>query len=340
MKNIYLTLDYELFFGQFSGTQKKSIIEPTERLLKVLSHHNVKATFFVDSGYLIKLDEFRRKFPVLEDDYTDIITQLKWLDECGHDIQLHIHPHWEDCFFDGNKWVMDTHRYRIHDFNQQEIDDIVFRYKKVLSELKEKDVFAYRAGGWCIQPFDSIKSALMRNNIWLDSTVFKNGRGQSKTHYFDFKNIPNKSSWKFLNDPCVEDRNGFFTELPISSYKAPPIFFWRLAFFKKFGGNYHSSFGDGTAAGGSRWPLLRILFFSSNSVVSVDGFKSSFLAKAFDTLSSDINDFVIIGHPKAMSQYSLDQLESFLVSNRKHNFVSFSDYFIDQTCPACTANNR
>ena len=36
--NIYITLDYELFFAQESGSVEKSIIEPTQKLLDVVEH--------------------------------------------------------------------------------------------------------------------------------------------------------------------------------------------------------------------------------------------------------------------------------------------------------------
>ena len=64
MRKILITLDYELFFGQ-SGSIEKSIIEPTEKLLSILDRFNIKASFFVDSGYILKLKEYMRKFDVL-----------------------------------------------------------------------------------------------------------------------------------------------------------------------------------------------------------------------------------------------------------------------------------
>jgi len=325
MKNkILITLDYELFFGSNVGTQQNCIIYPTNRLINILDKYNVKATFFVDSGYLVKLEEEKEKYISLEKEYQEIVTQIKKLDKNGHSIQLHIHPHWEDSYYDGKKWIINTKRYRLHDFNELEIEDIVFRYKKVLTDIIGDKIFAHRAGGWCIQPFNKLKNALKKHNIWLDSTVFENGKNSSKTHYFDFKNSPKKSCWNFEEDPLIEEENGFFKEFPISSYKLSPIFFWKLVFFKKFGSTEHNGFGDGTAAGGSKKDKIRMLTSFTNSVVSIDGYKSSFLQDAYNNFLTKRgnNHFVIIGHPKAMSEYSLKKLENFIIKNNSNNFIS------------------
>ncbi|MDQ3047425.1 MAG: hypothetical protein M3R27_07750 [Bacteroidota bacterium] len=93
--NIYLTLDYEIYFGENHGTVEKCILAPTRELIRIAETHDVRFSFFVDCGFILKLDEYRKEFPQLEKDYTSITEQVKYLSETGHDIQLHIHPHWE-----------------------------------------------------------------------------------------------------------------------------------------------------------------------------------------------------------------------------------------------------
>ena len=221
---IFITLDYELFFGPRFGTVLASIIEPTERLIEIANKHNIRMTFFIDIGYIIKLKKYKSKYIELEQDYKLITEQIQVLASSGHDVQLHIHPHWEDSYYDGSKWVMVTERYRLHDFSNDEIKDIVFRYKKSLEEITCNQIFTYRAGGWCIQPFSKIKQALKENGLWLDSTLFKNGTAKSSTHFFNFKNMPEKIQYSFEDDPLVEAPNGYFLEVPISSYKISLLF--------------------------------------------------------------------------------------------------------------------
>jgi len=67
--NIYLTLDYEIYFGENHGTVEKCIIYPTSELIRIAEKHNVRFSFFVDCGFILKLDEFRKKFPALENNY-------------------------------------------------------------------------------------------------------------------------------------------------------------------------------------------------------------------------------------------------------------------------------
>ena len=330
MSNIFITLDYELFFGSNSGTQEKSIINPTNRLLEVLDKFQIKATFFVDSGYLIKLDDYRKKYSILENDYKTILEQIMRLDRDGHDIQLHIHPHWEDSYFNGKKWIIDTSRYKLDDFSSEKIDDIVYRYKKVLTDIVGEKVFVYRAGGWCMQPFSTIKDALKKNNIWLDSTVFRGGKNSSKTHTFDFTNAPNKRYWRFDDNPLVENKDGFFTEIPIADYKISPLFYWKFAFFKKFGGENFSGFGDGVAATStSKWDKVKMLITFSQGVVSLDGYRIAYLEKAFKLFKQQNKEknFVIIGHPKAMNFFSLNKLDSFIRKNNNENYTIYSKEF-------------
>lgn len=325
---ILLTLDYELFFGSNTGTLQKSIIEPTNKLLKVLNQYNVKATFFVDSGYVLKLKEYRKEFKILENDYKKIISQIRYLHQNGHEIALHIHPHWEDSFFDGNKWVLNVKRYKLHDFNKDNIKRIVFEYKNVLEEIIDDKIITFRAGGWCIQPFDKIKDALKESGIKIDSTLYKNGLSESETHYFDFRNMPDKDFYKFENDPLVEKQNGSFTEIPISSIEISPFFFWKFAFFKIFGKEKFKSFGNGKAIERSKLNKLKLMLTFSNSVVSIDGYKSTLLEKAYKNYKKTrLNNFVIIAHPKALSEFSLVKLESFIKKYQKEiEFVTYKSY--------------
>lgn len=310
--NIYITLDYELFFGN-SGSPEKCIIEPTNKLMDIADKHNFKCVFFVDSGYLIKLKEYKLKYPKLEQDYILVSNQIKELSANGHDIQLHVHPHWEDTTYNENGWNFDLTRYRLDAFSENEIEDIFYRYKNVLEEITKKKINTYRAGGWCIQPFEKLKKAFLKCDLKIDSTVFYKGKNTTKTQWYDFEKAKDLDSWMFSNDPCIEDKAGPFLEIPIASTKVFPSFFWKFVFIKKSGSKKHKPYGDGHASPTSNTQIRRLLTKSSYSVVSMDGFKASLLNKAYKTYSkSGKNNFVIIGHPKAFTDYSLNKLDKFM----------------------------
>lgn len=321
--NIYITLDYELFFGSSSGSVEKCIIEPTEDLLKILNPYNIKATFFVDCGYLIALEKFMQTHVNLRNDYKKVTKQIKSLADSGHRIELHIHPHWEDSVYDGRQWVFDTSRYRLSYFDENKILDIVTNYKKVLARVSGQNPRAYRAGGWSAQPFHMISKALKKSNVFLDSSVYPGGYYDSKNQSFDFTKVPQyKTIYKFSNDLTIEDEEGEFTEIPISSLKISPFFFWRFIVVKLLKGKNHIPYGDGKAIQMKRSNVFRLLFNHSYSVVSIDGYKASLVKKAYKKYklnTADEGNLVLIGHPKAFTKYSLKKLYLFIKETEKKN---------------------
>ena len=326
--NIYITLDYELYFGEKHGTVYKCIIFPTNELIKIAEKYNVRFTFFIDAGFLLKLDEFRSKYPTLEEDYKAVTEQIKYLSETGHDIQLHIHPHWEDSYYNGLNWIFDLKRYKLVDFNEIEIEDIVSKYKKVLTDLTGKKIFAYRAGGWCLQPFGKLKSAFIKNEISFDSSVFKNGFYTSKHYSYDFRSAPDKDLYRFEEEPEIENTIGYFTELPISAIKNSPFFFWKLFLLGRKNPYLHKPLGDGIAmpAPGQRKKMLSRY---TNCTVCIDGYNAKLLQKALMQLQKKkFKQMVVIGHPKALSRYSIQKLEEFVNKNcNKNNFTTFTKNF-------------
>ena len=309
-----LTLDYEIFFGRKVGTPQVSMVAATNRLLETLDEFNAKAVFFVDATYLLALKNKMDSYPILQKDYNDIIDHIKYLENSGHQIQLHIHPHWMNSRFDDNGWHIAVDRYRLFDWSPSEAAKIIEKSTTELNSHLKLSVFAFRAGGWCIQPFSYIRRALSDNGITLDSTVFHGGRAKSSSHSFDFSSAPGLDFWCFHDDPCIPENGGMFYEVPITSRVVSPLFFWKFAAIKFFGDKYlHSCFGDGAAMKNSKKDILRMMTRSSNSVVSVDGYKSSLLLDSYKKSESNgTNHFVVIGHPKALSQFSLKNITNWL----------------------------
>jgi peptidoglycan/xylan/chitin deacetylase (PgdA/CDA1 family) len=325
---IYITLDYEIYFGENHGTVEKCIVYPTSELIRIAEKHGVRFVFFVDSGFILKLAEYKKKFPQLEKDHLAITQQVKYLSDSGHDVQLHIHPHWEDSYYNGEKWVLDLKRYKLADFNENEIGDIVKRYKNVLTGITGKEPFAFRAGGWCLQPFSKLEEAFKENKIRLDSSVFRNGYFSSEQYSYDFRNAPDKDIYRFENDVMIEKKNGFFTELPISAIRNSPLFFWKLFLLGRRDPYLHKPLGDGRAmpAPGYRKKLLTRF---TNNPVSIDGYNANLLRKALNGLKAEEKEhMVVIGHPKALSRYSISALDAFIENTKQQNtFTTFAKQF-------------
>ena len=325
--NIYITLDYELFFGE-SGSVENCMINPTKEILEVANRYDVKLNFFVDSGYLLALEKQKNEFQNLQKDYSLIVDQLRHLSKMGHGIELHIHPHWEDSFYDGSKWVFNLSRYKISSFDQDQIVRIVDSHVDILDRIIGKRPVAYRAGGWSAQPFDKIQGALIKNNILIDSSVFPKGKHKSKNQYYNYSMVPRfTTNYNFDKDITLQDDKGIFTEIPISSFKVKPWFFWNFAFIKLFKNPKHQPYGDGFAIKMPKMEMMRLLFLPSYTVVSIDGFKASLIEKAFNLYykHTTVNDnFVLIGHPKAFTPYSINKVENFIKKHFKtHTFATF-----------------
>jgi len=308
---VHISFDYELFFGSFSGTAEKCMLLPTERLMAIAGKHKVPFIFFVDAGYLVQL---KKHFHIdaCKATYDKIAAQLNQLVQQGHEIGLHIHPHWEDCKFENNKWQIDTTRYKLADFTPAQTEAIVTAYHQAIIAITGKPCKSYRAGGWCIQPFAPIKDALIKNNIFIDSTVYYNGSHLSAAHAYDFTMASDKDRWKFDNDPCDENNAGSFTEIPISPDVIPPVFYWKMYFNMRTNPLVYKPVGDGNWLS-DRKRIYRHFHSFTNHFACCDGFFASRLTAVLRKLEKKKKEhMMVLGHPKSMANYSFDALDNFI----------------------------
>ena len=135
------------------------------------------------------------------------------------------------------------------------------------------------------------------------------------------------SSWRFEDDPLTQVAGGSFIEVPISSFRTTPLFYWRLAAMMKLGGVHHSPYGKGRPIGQGFGEKLTGLVKSRITPVSMDGYKSSSLSlAAMQYLEKKREVFVPIGHPKLITPFSIGCLNSFIAYiGSQVNFVGFSD---------------
>lgn len=324
--NIYLTLDYELFFGQPSGTVEKCILEPTESLMEISRRTGVRMIYFIDAGYLYTLQKLKENHPELANDYTMISAQIRALVEQGNDCQLHIHPHWEDARYENGAWKFPTHRYKLSDFSLQEVLHLFEKYSQALVSVSGQELHSYRAGGWCLQPFSHVKEAFVQHQLTIDSTVFPGGYAKNDVYDYDFRSIKNSKPYRFEDDVCVSNKTGRFMEFPIASHTYSPWFFWQLYGWGRVLPGRHKPIGDGYPIS-TKGERSKRLTKKSTLPVSLDGFFARELPGALRHQEKSGNtDFVVIGHPKACTVYSLEQLEKFIRRHQHtHTFRTFSD---------------
>ena len=325
--DIFLTFDYELFFGEVSGSVDKCMIEPTEELLLMASKNNIQLTFFWDIGHYLALQRYSGSNTNLKIDQTKIETQLKKVLSLGHALELHIHPHWEKAVYSLGEWQMNLERkYKMSDFNAEERIEIFSRYANALSKFKGKNIHAFRAGGWCIQPFTEFAPLFKEHGIRYDSSTMPGVKWISEQYQLDFTKLKTAEPFPFSIDECLADEQGEFTEYPITTRFYSPVFFWKLYVLGRLFPSSHKMWGDGkfvAQPGGKRESLTKGKIHHA----STDGF---FAGELNNTLRTKVNNkdttFVIIGHPKSLTKYALKKLNSFVNSQKRtHKFRTFQD---------------
>ena len=308
-----LGVDYELFFGRPTGTVGACMIEPTDALVSTLERHGARLTAFVDAAFLVKVQASKEQHQA----YERVTRQLRWLVERGHDVQLHVHPHWRNSSWSNGAWRIDATRYRLQDFEAQDVAAMVAEQTALLTQVTGQAPMAYRAGGWCVQPFDHIASALRAAGVHVDSTVYLGGLSVNPGREFDFRGAPTADYWRFESDPLRPVATGRFLEIPISPVTVPPTFYWAMAYRKLRPQSAYRSFGDGAALTGSGSYYLRKLFTFEQGVASIDGARGSLLERALARQKRLGNSILnVMGHPKSISPASLERLDEFL---RRHD---------------------
>ncbi|MFK7913285.1 MAG: hypothetical protein AB8B93_05180 [Pseudomonadales bacterium] len=319
-----LALDYELYFGTRVGSVERCMLEPVDELIRQTRKLGMKLTLFVDSGCLLA---YRRHGQ--DQVFNAIAGQLQRLYREGHDVQLHIHPHWQDTTIVGDSVDMDTGRYRLHDFDEADRVAIVRDYKAVLEDIIEAPVTAYRAGGWCLQPFDKISAALAAEGVAIDSTVYSGGLSRDTGREFDFLRAPDIDHWHFDQDPVVPVVGGQFLELPITPVKVTPWFYLRSQVQRKLQPQAHANFGDGQYLAHDWRYYQERLLSTSISPASVDGAKASQLPAAYAGMRKRGGSLLnVMGHPKALAPASIADLVQFLGSH-KFEFQTIRSYAAD-----------
>ena len=230
MLNVVLTFDYEIFFGKNNATETDILFKPTSRILDLLDKSKLTGTFFADvcSVNTYKKENMYSDYPRLFNE------QIREMAIKGHDVQLHIHSHWITAKYDQNQkqWRIDPRTYRIHHFleeNNGSANRIIQEGIQYLtSTIKEVDegyqCYAYRAGGYCIQPETELFHLLAENGIEIDSSVCIGKKLQSEAHDFDYDKQYKQLNWRtdsgIIEIPIGSTPNSLFKRMiPSSGYR-------------------------------------------------------------------------------------------------------------------------
>jgi len=333
--NILLTFDYELPLGGIRKNYGDALFEPTEKLLQTADKLNVPLVFFADILSYVKFSKWD-----FENYCMPFKNQMQKALCAGHDVQLHIHPHWLDSRFENQRFIPST-KFELADFSDFEIEQII---KQGIDELTAicKEVCAdyqcnaFRAGGFNLNgATQTILKTLYQNGICFDSSIAKGYFFSSAISHVNYRKTAKKINWflDFGKDFSKENQSGIL-EIPIAS--KPKSFFEIPTKFKlkKFGNRtVNRGYVIHTEKDPNKFNLLRQLF--SARMLTVDNYTYSidYLMKILKyNISKYQNEFPVyfclIGHPKSMGDYSLELLDAFVNQARDlyQNDIQFCTY--------------
>lgn len=324
---IVITLDYEVFLGIKTGTVKNNLIVPLNKLISQGDKFGVKFTLFVDATYLYMLKKLGKQYQNLQNDFDEVSKHIKMLNDQGHDIELHIHPNWYFSSYNGTEWMLDTEHYKLSDLTLEEARIIFMASKETLESIINKKVIAFRAGGFSAQPTQLLTTLMLENEISIDSSVYTGSYYNSPSQKYDYRNAPQKGIYHFSEDICVDNQQGKFTEIPLSSFKLSPVFYWKLAVTKLLKSRKHKTFGDGLSVKTTNESIIERLTRYSYAFATIDGYKISYLPKMLKNKRKQGFDlFTIIGHPKLATPYSIKMFASFCKNTFQENeFITVRD---------------
>jgi peptidoglycan/xylan/chitin deacetylase (PgdA/CDA1 family) len=315
---VCLTFDYELFFGEKSGSVDMCLLQPTNRLLEMFEKHQVQATFFADASYLLKLKSDADKNDVSAKELSQISVQLHQMVQAGHEIGLHIHPHWMESDRAGQNWKLNIGKYRLSQWEKEERERHFMEACEWLREFEPK-MISFRAGGWCIQPFSDFRNLFEKYRIKIDSSVVPGFRMNARYHQFDFSRAPdNLSVWAFSDNPNIPENDGLFYEVPVTPDAVYPFHQYKMFLLHRLKPLKHLPVGDGNWIK-EKFHHYSKYFLPYHHYATTDGYFASRLKKNFmKKKQKGFKCFTTLGHPKSMSECSFEALEEFILFAKEY----------------------
>ena len=342
LKTFILTADYELYLGSLTGTVEKCMVEPTYKLAELLDLNNSKLTVFWDILHYYRLTELENDYPGLKNDRRLIDEQISFLISKGHDIQLHLHPHWIDAKYKGDEWEFTYDRFKLHSLseneNSEKIDSITgcvtiskhFMEKEIRKYAPEYRVTAFRAGGYLIEPFAKLRRAFELNNIYTDSSVLPGMTSNNPVNGYDFSDFPAQSYYHFTDSPSEFSGRGKFIELPVTTLSIPILkniiftFIRRLKYPDLESGRMGTSSSE-SATTSNKSIIKKIISMLTKPRLTAFTTDGNFSERFNYMYRKAKENSTMILHPKLLNQHTLNILREKLANN-DIRFITINNY--------------
>ena len=176
MTTIHLALvdDWELS-GNGSGDIRRLQFEPLRRLLSIYNRLSIHGSFNAEVMQQITFRQHQdqhKELKTLADEWDETVRETF---RQGHDVQLHIHPQWQNAEYKDGSWKL-TADWSILNYSRAEALQMLQRGKAYLENLL-KDIdpnyrcVSFRSGAWCIAPSPHMLELLVQLGIVFDMSI-------------------------------------------------------------------------------------------------------------------------------------------------------------------------
>lgn len=322
---LILSFDHELSLGGTKSYQY-NLFDPTDGLMQLAAELDVPLAFFTDILCAMRYEQWDR-----EGFFTPYCEQLAAALAAGHDVQLHIHPHWITSTF-AHGVYRPSADFALSDFEYGESPDnipgIIGRAHDFLSSLcrsyaADYRCVAYRAGGHNLSPAtDAILTSLYENGVRIDSSIVKGFRFHSGISSVDLTGMPKSANWTIpLSGPLQAQSQAGIFEIPVASKPRTalnnvPFLIRRVLHRKRAhdpgGPSIHSAHTPIVQKLARLFPRSAWALSFDDAAHSVDDLLDIFSAHVDAHEGSDDIVCAAVSHPKSMGEYERGLMRSFV----------------------------
>jgi hypothetical protein len=188
---IYLAFvdDWELS-GNGSGDARELQFRPMRELVEIYNAHNIRGSFNAEVMQQLTFRKFENDYPELKtlaDEWDAAVLEAYGQ---GHDIQLHIHPQWQNAEYEDGRWRL-TADWSILNYPAEEAYRMMSAGKEYLENLLRSvdgdyACVSFRSGSWCIAPSAHMLNLLVKLGIVFDMSIVGGVRYETKNINLDY----------------------------------------------------------------------------------------------------------------------------------------------------------
>lgn len=343
--NLILTFDYELY-GDGSGDVFKHMIEPTDRILNICDKYQIKTTLFFEVLEYKKLKtewESGNTMGYKKNPIKAIENQIHKAVLNGHDVQLHVHPQWVNAVYEDNQWKVDYDNWRLGDFKVPQnygIEDLLREGKETIEHLIREVDDSYRctilrAGGYNVLPSQEVYEAMVKIGLKVDSSVYPGGYETGLLSRYDYRNatLTKDYWWAKPSDFSKEVTKSEVMEIPVFALPQKRFYKLNIERIKSALQNRKSAVGalKSKTAKSSKIDKIKYLFQKEAFTWDFCLFDYRLHKRFFKYIEKYLKEkrscFVVIGHPKSLTNDSAFVKMIEYAKNKDYMFCSLKEYY-------------